>query len=188
MKIACSSNCLTCSSLAACLTCPPGNALVSSTCTPCSAGTYPLSSSSASCAGGYLCSFYSFTNECVACSSGCVSCTSSSVCLSCSGNYYMSAQLCTACPSGKYALTGTSSSCTGCNYLHLVILAYNYIACSSNCASCTGSSTCLTCSSGYALISSACTACSVGTYPLTSSSSSCSGRMPTSAITILSTF
>ena len=119
MKIACSSNCLTCSSLAACLTCPPGNALVSSTCTPCSAGTYPLSSSSASCAGGYLCSFYNFANDSVACSSGCAF-RARVLQYVFRARQIITSQLWSVqlVHQENMPLTGTSTSCTGCKNIN----------------------------------------------------------------------
>ena len=49
------------------------------------------------------------------------------------------------------------------------------LACPSGCLACTSSTSCQSCSSGYALQNSICTACSMGTYPISPTASTCAG-------------
>ncbi len=89
------------------------------------------------------------TVVCVACSNNCATCTSSTICTSCAGIYFLQGTQClTACLPGSVGLNNLCSPCT------------------TGCATCSTSTTnCQTCSNGYFLNGNGCfTTCPAGLY------------------------
>lgn len=96
----------------------------------------------------------------MACDASCMTCHDSSLCLTCKTGYYNGTDqnnaLCQACPATCATCTSAAScqSCLSGNRLD----GSTCIACPSNCATCSAGG-CLSCDSGYSLISAACPAC-----------------------------
>ena len=162
--------CLPCFST--CANCIDGT---SSGCTSCltSTGFYLLQGSClASCpTPGYYPSYSPiFGNQCVACTSPCVQCTSGSSCQSCGSSMYLQGSACvSSCGSGTFPVgTGTTGRyCTACFD-------------ATNCLNCTdgGSSSCISCKSPTYLQAGACVATSSSTYFLSGSTCiSCSSMI-----------
>ena len=151
----CSSNCLTCSNASSCINCnsqffllPGLNASLTSCLTSCPLGYYPKILVQISFGNSTLTSF--LQQQCTACVSPCLRCTSALTCTDCIANHTLSGFLCVAnCPAGSYKSVNfviqilfVSLSTTSCKL------------CSPMCATCVNSSTnCLTCPNGHILTS-----------------------------------
>ena len=130
----CASNQFEMSSICyACDTVCASCSVISSNCTSCPGGEFLLEGSClSSCPSGY----YTSGSNCLGCVSPCSTCTSSAQCLSCvNGNLLQNDNSCAnSCPSGQY---NRSNNCVNCFV---------------NCSSCDVNG-CLTCESGFILIS-----------------------------------
>lgn len=98
---------------------------------------------------------YYYLSRCVACTTGCTKCSSSSSCQLCSPGYYRSStSKCSACYT--YCATCTSYSyCNACKPGYY-LKGSTCSACKTNCLSCSTSTNCLECKSGYTLSSNSC--------------------------------
>ena len=204
--VACNTGCATCN-LTSCFSCSGSyyynNYACATTCPgplygynnncsypTCPVGTYPNNS----------------THICSACSNTCYTCFNSSTngCTSCSSNrYYYNGACDTSCPSGYYALNGTSSinnicqncdpscltcsfggnnNCTSCS-TGSYLSSGSCLTCSSNCTSCAYSANnCTSCAAGNILFNGVCYAnCPNGYYLNGASCSSCSSNCSTCA-------
>lgn len=101
------------------------------------------------CLGSCPIGFYSYYSICAPCMYGCLLCSDSSNCFSCSTGFLHMGRCLTLCPSGWVGMLG---QCT---------------KCSENCLTCIVSQyQCLTCASGLFLYIFQClSACPLGTYP-----------------------
>ncbi len=182
--LACDISCATCAnatSPAACLTCTdtrivpdnglcvcPGLMVINSTTgiCECPSGYTELDMTCfiSSCGPG---TFYNGT-DCVSCGmTGCLNCTSATVCNECQPGYFLNSNnVCIACPT-NCPTCSSATVCTSC------VPGYNLNsagacvkACPACCPTCsyssTGVVTCLTCLRGFAFKGSQCLACSVG--------------------------
>lgn len=132
----CSNNCTTCS-------------MISSNCTSCSS---PLFLYNDSCVSSCPTGMFQNGTLCQTCVSPCLTCTSATVCLSCSTNFYtnFTCVIASLCPSGTFGNT-TSLRCD---------------ACSNNCTTCSGlSNNCTSCSSPNFYYNNTCvSSCPVGMF------------------------
>lgn len=134
----CPQLCLTCQSDAYCSSCVSSATIFyNNICyTSCPTGTYLVSSGSG-------------LASCTQCPISCLSCLSSSQCLSCAPGYFLNGQQClTNCPTGYYGDTG-SNRCTLCN---------------GNCTACTSASICNSCAQPYVLLNGACLSACPASY------------------------
>ncbi|ELP86125.1 protein serine/threonine kinase, putative [Entamoeba invadens IP1] len=160
IKSACSSYCTNCEN-DTCTACTDGHYPQSSSCpscnTACKTCTGSTSSDCTSCASNY---YFSDSTTCTICTTGCSGCTSSSVCTSCYGGYYLSSSTCNSCSAACSTCTGAgSSNCNSCA-THYYKTSGTCYKCDSSCYSCSGSSTyCTKCYTGDYLSNNQCFAC-----------------------------
>jgi hypothetical protein len=177
--LACSSPCAACSGSATTCTGCSGSKpyLYGSTCVAsCPSGYYATTTNS--CAGMIIFDLSILITIRIACSSPCATCSgTASTCTGCisSSSHLYNSNCYATCPSGSYA--SSSSACTSINNCHGLYLIH-FLACSSPCATCSGSATSCTGCSGSKpyLYSSTCVAtCPSGYYATTANS--CAGMI-----------
>lgn len=150
----CNSSCLTCTNAYNCSSCsslfymlPASINLGISRClTVCPTGYYPRSILQVTIVNTTI--SISLQQQCALCISPCLTCKSSSICLSCVNNFTLSGSFCIQnCPSGTYRAVFSVFQ-----ILSISVTTYNCRPCSSVCLTCVNSSTnCLTCYSGFIL-------------------------------------
>ena len=92
--------------------------------------------------------------KCMACSTGCTSCTTASNCNSCSANYYLSGSKCNSCPdhANTCAAGSTDFTCKDGYYKD----GGSCKTCPTGCATCSSGSSCLSCKDTYKLDGTQC--------------------------------
>ena len=135
-----------------CLECNSGYTKSNGNCTKiscsnisnCSLCSRNSSGSCITCNAGY---YKNNSGNCSKCSTGCSTCTSSTVCTACNAGYYKSGNSCLSCPTGCSTCT-SSTVCTACKAGYYKS-GNSCPSCSTGCKACTSSNNCTTCDSGY---------------------------------------
>ena len=104
---------------------------------------------------------------CVACPTGCLTCSSTTICTVCDAGYMFSSGSCYLCEAGssltKCEVCVVANKCTKCATGYWVDSGNgNCAACISNCLSCSAASGCSKCPNGYILNDNACVKCDLG--------------------------
>lgn len=108
-----------------------------------------------------LAMYVSSKNICEFCSSGCSSCSNSSICLTCFNNYFLNNSICLPCGVPNCNTCTKSNTCSTCsvNYIRNV-KGTTCLACSTGCSLCTTPINCKLCSLGYYISNGVCISCS----------------------------
>lgn len=154
--------CLTANSISKCLQCNDGTYLDSNTqtCRTCPTGAKTCldSTTISECLSGYLKSSNSLF--CSPCASNCLTCPSStSTCTSCATTYYIQSSQCVKCTISNCDscyLFQSNVYCSACSSSYYRQTNTTCSSCTSSCKTCTSSTVCTVCKTGYYIQSGAC--------------------------------
>ena len=196
----CNPSCLTCNGLTSlnCLNCQPGNFLSSSQCLPCDSICKTCINSANNCTSCptesviYLISTQTPWTCSSTCPDGYYGETSTITCVACSNckTYDLSIKNCTSCDSGKFLISSqTNWTCdTNCPFGYYGDTSLNTCKiCDKNCETCNGSTSahCITCKSGYYILSGICKVCDSKCATCMTLSTTCFSCPTTVAVTSL---
>lgn len=90
--------------------------------------------------------------SCNKCPEGCTTCNADQICTICSPGYYLNLGSCISCGVGCTECDKTAGTCTKCLAGYGLSSAKQCVQCIANCADCSSTGVCNSCSNGYKLI------------------------------------